>query len=170
MIRANNMVMRCEIIRLSDKCYKISQYWLVAGIFIKSRAGTATVVWVGRANKYHQYSFISNGTWSRMRTATVDACTRYASFHRAYCHDVRYRKDLRRLFTFRSSHGTLRNWRFAWWTKTVDYSIFAGRGPSLDCRMSLTWDACVEQSKQTRNTPIKRLYLERNSLRLTLHF
>ncbi|KYM95349.1 hypothetical protein ALC62_14010 [Cyphomyrmex costatus] len=40
--------------------------------------------------------------------ATTSAYIRYTSFHRGCHQDIRYRKDLHRSFTFRSSYGALR--------------------------------------------------------------
>ena len=54
-------------------------------------------------------------------TATTSVCMRYTNFRRVYHQDIRYRKDLRRSFIFRSSYRALRIWRFALWIKT-DYS------------------------------------------------
>jgi len=51
--------------------------------------------------------------------ATTSVCTQYTSCHWAYRQDIRYQKDLRTSFIFRSSYGTLRIWRFALWIKMI---------------------------------------------------
>jgi len=81
-IRANNNTMRSDI-----KC----AYWInfTKPHNIGSLLGFRIACWSRDNGK--------SATWSRMRTATTDACTQCTTnFRRACCRDIKYRKGRRR--------------------------------------------------------------------------